>query len=485
MVVNLPLVLKLQAPALFWLGIIGLIPAAYAFIHHENSDALSFVTMSLCALVISNILRLLGRHAKSTITIRDLFIFTVSLWISATLVTALPISMILPDLNYTGAVFETASALSTTGATAINGLDGRPQAVLLWRSILQFLGGIGFVVIGVAVLPSFLMGGLNLFKTESSSFDGQAKLTPHIKTMALALLSWYLGTAVACTVCYVLSGLDIFLAVNAALCTVATGGMMPIDASMNGLPPAVHYFAIFFMFLGSLPFLVLLSTVSGNVLHIFRDQQVRGFVKMIVVISVALMFSLIVYNGYDVERAFRVALFNVVSILSTTGFALEDFTTWNPFAVYIFLIILAIGGCSGSTSGGIKIFRLQICFVMFKTQLKKTIHPHMVLEPHFNGQQLSSGLIRAVVTYLVAYILVLLFSSCVATLLGLNVTDAFTATMTSLSNVGPAMGTDLGPSANFANISGSLHLLFALDMIVGRLEILPVLLCLTRYFWRF
>ncbi len=484
MVINLPLVLKLLAPAIFWVGIIGLIPAAFAFLHGQHSEGFSFAAMSLCALVISNILRLCGRRARVVITIRDLFIFTVSLWILSALIAALPISMLIADLNYTGAVFETASALSTTGATAISGLDDRPASVLLWRSILQFLGGIGFVVIGVAVLPSFLLGGLNLFKTESTSFDGQAKLTPHIKTMAISLLIWYLGTAVVCTFCYVISGLDLFLAVNAALCTVATGGMMPLDASMNDLPAAVHYFAIFFMFLGSLPFLVLLSTISGNVLHVFRDEQVRGFFKIIAVITAALMASLVLNNGYDVERAFRVALFNTVSILSTTGFALEDFTQWNPFATYIFLIILAIGGCSGSTSGGIKVFRLQVCFAMFKTQLKKSIHPHQVLEPHFNGQQLTSALIRAVITYLVAYVLVLLVSSCIATLLGLNITDAFTATMTSLSNVGPAMGSQLGPSSNFAQLSGSLHLLFAFDMIVGRLEIVPVLLCLTRFFWR-
>ena len=247
MVVNLPLVLKLLAPAIFWVGIVGFIPAVFAFWHQQSDEGLSFAAMSVCALVTANILRLAGRHARVALTIRDLFVFTVSLWILTALIAALPISMLLPDINYTGAVFETASALSTTGATAIDGLDGRPLSVLLWRSILQFVGGIGFVVIGVAVLPSFLLGGLNLFKTESTSFDGQAKLTPHIKTMALALLFWYLGTAVVCTGCYIISGLDWFLALNAALCTVATGGMMPLDASMNDLPPAVHYFAIFFM----------------------------------------------------------------------------------------------------------------------------------------------------------------------------------------------------------------------------------------------
>ncbi len=484
MVVNLQLVARLLCPSVFWFGLCGLIPAIYALGCGENFESLAFGISALCAVLLAGLLYRVSRQARLAVTLRDLFVFTVSLWLSCILLAAIPLWLTLDDLNYAGAVFESASALSCTGATAISQLDSRAQSVLLWRSMLQFFGGIGFVVAGAALLPSFLLGGLNLFKTESSSFDGQAKLTAHIKTMAIGLLLWYAATAVLCTFCYILAGLDWFLALNAALCTVATGGMMPLDSSMNDLPPAVHYCAMVFMFLGSLPFFVLLASISGNYLQVWRDEQVRGFIKINLFIALLVIISLIFSNGYDLERAVRVGLFNTISILSTTGFALEDFTLWNPFATFLFLVILAVGGCSGSTSGGIKVFRLQVCYAMFKTQLTKALHPHQLIEPHFNGQPISSALIRAVIMYFVGYVILLLISSACAVLLGLSLPDSFTASITMLSNVGPAMGPDLGPSANFADLNPLLHLLFAFDMLAGRLEIIPVLLCLTPRLWR-
>ncbi|MBU3827143.1 MAG: hypothetical protein IAA31_06615 [Candidatus Anaerobiospirillum merdipullorum] len=484
MVVNLRLVARLLCPAVFWFGLCGLIPAGWALVVKERLAAGCFIGAALCAVALSVLLHRVGRQARLNVTLRDLFVFTVSLWVLCILLAAIPLWLILDDLNFAGAIFESASALSCTGATAIAHLDGREQSVLLWRSMLQFFGGIGFVVAGAALLPSFLLGGLNLFKTESSSFDGQAKLTAHIKTMAIGLLLWYAATAILCTLCYMIAGLDWFLALNAALCTVATGGMMPLDASMNGLPAAVHYWAMLFMILGSLPFFVILSSISGNYLQVWRDEQVRGLFKIIVLTAFFVIASLIFINDYDFERALRVGLFNIISIISTTGFALEDFSAWNPFATYIFFIILAIGGCSGSTSGGIKVFRLQICYAMFKTQLTKALHPHQIIEPHYNGQLVSSALIRAVITYFVGYILLAILSSGVGVLLGLSLPDAITASISALSNVGPAMGTSLGPEANFSEVGTALHLLFSFDMLAGRLEIIPVLLCLSPRIWR-
>lgn len=483
MVINLRLVARLLAPAVLGMGLVGIIPAFYAGMLGSPGFA-AFLFMSCCALIISHILRLIGRKAAVTVTIRELFLFTVSLWIISAAISALPVTMLLPDINYAAALFETASALSATGATAINHLDVRPEAVLLWRSMLQFIGSIGFVIIGVAVLPSFMLGGLSLFKTETSCFDGNIKVTPHVKTMALYIIFWYLGITVLCTLCYLLCGLDMFLALNAAFCTVATGGMMPVDASMNDLPAMAHYTAIVFMFLGSCPFMVILLAFTGQQRNIFKDEQVRGFLRFILLVSALVAGSLYVCNDYDPEKAWRVALFNVVSILSTTGFALEDFTQWNSLATIIFFFILPIGGCSGSTSGGIKFFRLQICRNMLVTQLTRTIHPHIVLEPQFNGQRLSREFIRLCVTFFTAYVLLVIISGILSVMLGLGITDAITATITCLSNVGPAMGNQLGPSSNFADLSGALHVLFAFDMLAGRLEIIPVILCMTRMFWR-
>ena len=484
MVINLYAVSKLLGPSLIGMAFIGLIPTVYALF--TNTDgASSFVVMIVIAFSAGKILSWLGKKSgQYVVTIRELFLFTASLWIAITLISAIPIYVLLPDVDYAGAIFESASGLSTTGATAINHLDDRPAAILLWRSMLQLMGGIGFVVIAVAVLPQVAMGGMNIFKTESTYFENSNKFTPHMKTMSLAILGWYLVTFVLCTIAFIIGGLDFFMAINAAACTVATGGMMPTDASMNGMSSFVHYSAIVFMFLSSCPFTVIIAGISGNISKLFSDQQVRYYFLFTLFMSLMVAATLYFKNEYDLERAFRVATFNVVSVLSTSGFALEDFTLWNPIATLLFLILLPLGGCSGSTSGGIKIFRLCVFASLFRTQMIKSIHPHRVIYPRFNGHPIDAATIHSIMTFFAAYIVCALISSLTATALGLNITDAITATITCLSNIGPAMGPQLSPSDNFANLDGSLHILFAFDMILGRLEIIPVLLCLTRIFWR-
>lgn len=484
MVINLLAVSKILGPSLVSVAMVGLIPTTYAFI--TNTDgAFSFVAMTVIALTIGKVFSLLGKNASHySLTIRELFLFTTSLWVMIALISAIPIYFLLPDVDYAGAIFESASALSTTGATVINHLDDRPSAVLLWRSLLQLLGGIGFVVIAVAVLPQVAMGGMNIFKTESTSFENSSKFTPHVKTMSFAILGWYLTTFVLCTVTYIIGDLDFFLAVNAAACTVATGGMMPIDASMNGLSPIVHYSCSFFMFISSCPFTVIIASISGNFHKLIHDQQIRTYFFFTLLVSLAITASLYFKNNYDLEHAFRVSLFNVISILSTSGFNLEDFTLWNPVATLLCLMILPLGGCSGSTSGGMKFFRLTVFTSLFRTQLIKSIHPHRIVSPRFNGTPIDAATMHSIMTYFAAYILIAIISSLIATMLGLNITDAITATITCLSNVGPAMGPELNPSSNFAGLSASLHILFSLDMLLGRLEIIPVILCCTRMFWR-
>lgn len=484
MVINLYAVSKLLGPSLIGMAFIGLIPTVYA-LFTNTEGASSFVVMIVIAFSAGKILSWLGKKAgQYVVTIRELFLFTASLWVAITLISAIPIYVLLPDVDYAGAIFESASGLSTTGATAINHLDDRPAAILLWRSMLQLMGGIGFVVIAVAVLPQVAMGGMNIFKTESTYFENSNKFTPHMKTMSLAILGWYLVTFVLCTIAFIIGGLDFFMAINAAACTVATGGMMPTDASMNGMSSFVHYSAIVFMFLSSCPFTVIIAGISGNISKLFSDQQVRYYFLFTLFMSLMVAATLYFKNEYDLERAFRVATFNVVSVLSTSGFALEDFTLWNPIATLLFLILLPLGGCSGSTSGGIKIFRLCVFASLFRTQMIKSIHPHRVIYPRFNGHPIDAATIHSIMTFFAAYIVCALISSLTATALGLNITDAITATITCLSNIGPAMGPQLSPSDNFANLDGSLHILFAFDMILGRLEIIPVILCLTRIFWR-
>lgn len=483
MVVNFRLVSMLLGPAIIGLGFIALVPAIYSLLS-DTDGFIYFMIVFLASLFLGGALKNFGKTENKKISIRELFLFTASLWFISTAIAAFPFYMMLDDVNFEMSIFESASALSTTGSTIIANLETRPSAILLWRSILQFIGGVGFVVIAVAILPTVALGGMSIFKTESTSFDGSAKFTPHLKTMAISLLAWYIVLAVLCTLCYKLGGLDLFLAINAAMCTVATGGMMPVDSSMNDMSAMVHYSAVFFMFLSSCPFLLALSALSGNLSSFFKDQQVKGLFFLCLVATILVSGSLVINNNYELEKAIRVGLFNVVSVISSSGFSLDDFTAWNNFTTMIFFIILGIGGCSGSSAGGIKIFRLQVCFSMFKAQMVKSIHPYQVVYPSFNKVKVQSDTLRSIITYIVAYIIVLLISSLIATLLGLDLLNAFSGSLTCLSNIGPAIGPELGPSGSFANLSGSLHILFAFDMILGRLEILPVLLCLTRSFWK-
>ncbi len=483
MVVDFRLVSKLLTPALFTFGLISFIPAIYAYITESRGIYAFYVAGGIC-LMISFIFYIIGKKERKSPSLRVLFLFTTSLWVIVSLISAIPFYYELPDISVSQSIFESCSALSTTGSTVITHLDSRPRAILLWRAILQYVGGVGFVALAVIILPISAMGGMSIFRTESSSFDDSAKYTPHIKIMALSLLIWYVAILCLCTFMYVIGGFDLFRAVTTAMSTVATGGMTPTDMSMNGTTPFIQYTAIVFMFISSCPFMLILSSLAGNHLDLFRDQQVKGYFMINLIVGLCVAVSLVFQNDYDLEKAFRVSMFNVVAITSTTGFALEDFTLWNHFSSMAFLFILAIGGCSGSTSGGIKTFRLQICYSMYKTQLLKLIHPHIVSEPRFKGKVIDHGTLSAVITYLVSYIGALIISSIIASIMGLDLGDAVTGTISCLSNIGPAMGTTLNPSTGFISVSDSLCLLFSCDMILGRLEILPVLLCFTRIFYR-
>jgi len=482
-VVDFRLVAKLLTPALFVFGLVAFIPSIYAYIN-EGRGVSAFIFTGCISIVISIIFHLIGSRAGQIPSLRVLFLFTTSLWVIVSLISAIPFYYALPDINVYKAIYESCSALSTTGSTVITHLDSRPNSILLWRAILQYVGGVGFVALAVIILPISAMGGMSIFRTESSSFDDSAKYTPHIKIMALSLLIWYIAILCVCTFMYVIGGFSLFRAVTTAMSTVATGGMTPTDMSMNGTSPFIQYTAIVFMFISSCPFLLILSSFAGNFKELFKDQQVRGFFLINLIIGLCVACSLIFKNDYGIEKAIRIAMFNVISVTSTTGFGLEDFTLWNHFASMAFLFILAIGGCSGSTSGGIKTFRLQICYSMYKTQLLKLVHPHIVSEPRFKGKVIDHGTLSAVITYMVSYIGFLVISSIIASILGLDLSDSVTATISCLSNIGPAMGTTLNPSTNFSQISDPLCLLFSCDMILGRLEILPVLLCFTRIFYK-
>ncbi|WP_369433973.1 TrkH family potassium uptake protein [Psychromonas sp. MME1] len=423
-----------------------------------------------------------GKEKESSrLGVREMFLLTTSVWVLASLFAALPFVFI-EHISYSDAFFETMSGITTTGSTVLHDLDTMHHSVLLWRSILQWLGGVGFIVMGVAILPFLNVGGMRLFQTESS--DWSDKSSAKTRTVALDILVVYLILTVLCILGYYFAGMSGFEAVNHAMTTISTGGYSTSDSSMGHFSILAQWNAIIFMFLGGLPFLLFVRAVkNSNVFNLFHDAQVVGFLKLIIFSSVSLTIYLVYTGQFFGEEALRLSLFNVVSVLTTTGFGLDDFLTWGDFSVMIFFALLFCGACSGSTTGGIKIFRFQIALTLFKRQLMLLMHPHAILPQKYNNRPVSDDILRSLIAFVLAYLGTIIIAALLLTLLGSSAMEAISASITAVSNVGPGLTAEIGPSGNFAHFSDLAKWILSLCMLLGRLEILTVAVLFTTHFW--
>ena len=452
----------------------ALLTGSGGFVEFASSVAITHVIASFCLAI--------GRSKEFNLKVREMFIITTVAWLIASAFAALPFVLI-THISFTDAYFETMSGVTTTGSTVLSGLDGMAPAILLWRSILQWLGGIGFIVMGVAILPFLNVGGMRLFQTESS--DWSAKSSPKIRNMASSILVIYLILTAICALCYWFTGMTIFESINHAMTTLSTGGYSTSDSSMNRFTDAAHWVGVIFMFLGGLPFLLLIRAAKDiDWRTVTTDAQVRGFTKIILFSAALTSLWLIVTKGYSVLDATRVSLFNVVSVITTTGFGLDDFTTWGSFTSVIFTALLFIGGCSGSTSGGAKIFRFQIAFALLNKQIKQLIHPSGTFIQRYSGKPVNEDIVRSVVAFAITYILTILALAMILGAIGLDVTTSLTGAITAVANVGPGMGNQIGPTGNFSALPDIAKWALSLGMLMGRLEILTVLVLFYPRLWR-
>ena len=354
--------------------------------------------------------------------------------------------------------------------------------ILLWRSILQWIGGVGIVVMAIMILPLLSVGGMQLFRSESS--DRSEKIVAHPFYLASSIVAVYVVLTAACALGYELAGMSFFDAINHAMTTLSTGGYSTHDASMSFFnQPAIHWVAIVFMAAGSLPFVLYIKSVKGDWLALFRDQQVRGFFTMVVVAAIFLTVWLYLKH-WPLLSAIRQAMFNVTSIVTTTGYASDDYTTWGPLPVSVFLILTFLGGCTGSTAGAIKVFRLQIMLLMTREQLWRLLLPSIIFPRRYNGERVSDDIIPSVVAFLAAYIVVTAVITLCLSAFGLDLVTSISATATAIGNVGPGLGHIVGPSGNFASLPDGAKWLLTLAMMLGRLELFTVLVILTPAFWR-
>jgi trk system potassium uptake protein TrkH len=464
------------------LGVAMLLPAL-ADLTVGHPDWQVFLTASLITTIFGTGLWASSSGRRSELNLRQAFLMTVTIWVVLTLFAALPLYMSDLGLSFTEALFEAMSGITTTGATVITTLDTSPPGILLWRGLLQWFGGLGVVVMAIAVLPMLRVGGMQMFRAEA--FETPDKILPAAAQIASAMTVIYCILTFACAVAYWLAGMEAFDALVHALSTVATGGFSTRDASLGAFEqPAIHYVAVAFMILGALPFVLYIGVLQGRLAQLYGDSQVRLFLMLLSIATLGVTLVLITGDIASGEKAFRDALFSVVSIMTGTGLGIADFSAWGTLAVTIFFVVMFIGGCTGSTSCGIKVFRFQVLARDLYQHIRQIIFPSMIYIKRYNGRPMPDSVSTSVQSFVFLYFSSFLILSVLLSLSGLAPLDALGTAATVISNAGPGLSPELGPAGNFASLSDASKWLMTIGMLVGRLEVMMILVLFTPRFWR-
>jgi trk system potassium uptake protein TrkH len=449
----------------------------------DNEDWMGFGAAAALTLFFGVLLVFMNRSDEVRLSLRQTFIVTTTAWVVIAAFGALPFVFTSARLTYTDAFFETMSGLTTTGSTVIVGLDRTEEGVLLWRALLQWLGGIGIVGIGMAVLPFLRVGGMQLFRAESS--DKSEKVVAKVGDLANQLIMLYVGVTIVAIVALMLAGMGLFDAVCHALTAIATGGYSTKDSSAGAFDlPFVHWVLLLTMLAGGLPLVRLLSFAKGDFSSIWKDSQVRFYLALLALVSITLGLWHMMEHHVPFEQAIRESAFTVVSIVTTTGFVVTDYTAWGGFAVSAIFVLTFIGGCTGSTAGGIKIFRFEILAIALKMQLQRMFSPHRVMPLRYNGRRFDMEVMLSVMGFLFVYFGAMLMMTLVLGLLGLDFVTAVSGVATAVGNVGPGLGPIIGPSGTFAPLPDAAKWVLAFAMMIGRLEFFTVLVLLAPAFWR-
>lgn len=475
-------------PVLFVCGILILIMsglmacvAVFAWWRQDPEMEVFLISCGItvaCGSVLAFSCRAPGFHLIS----RQLYLLTSLSWVMMSLVGALPLFFSHFQLSAADAVFEAVSGITTTGSTVLSDIEHLAPSLLLWRSLLQWMGGLGVIGMAVSILPFLRIGGMRLFHTESS--DWSDKSIPRIQSLARLLVVTYLTLTVACVLSYWLVGMTLFDAVNHAMATVSTGGFATDDRSMGRFDAPVLWVSTLFMILSALPFTLLIAFARRPSFALFNNQQVLGFLGIILAVTLLLTADLINLNLFTPYDAVTQAAFNLVSVITTTGFAAGDYTQWGTFSIALFFVVTFIGGCSGSTSGGMKVFRFQLSYLFLRTQIRKLIHPNGIFVTQYNGKPVQDDIILSAIAFSFLFFVTLAGVTLLLAMMGLDLLTSLTAASTALTNVGPGLGEIIGPAGNFASLPDAAKWLLSLAMLMGRLELLTLMVLFTPMFWR-
>ena len=461
------------------LGVSMFIPIIVQFFYSEIDS--SFFGSSIVTIIFGTLFFLSNLDHDKKLNLQQAFLLTALSWISIAIFGSLPFVFSSIELSITDSFFESMSGITTTGSTIISDLENAPKGILLWRAILQWLGGIGIIVMAITLMPIMNVGGMQLFKISSN--DSSEKILPKSKEIALRLIYIYSGLTGLCAITYWIFGMGKFDSLTHSMTTIATGGFSNYNESIgyfNSLPIEVS--SMFFIILGSIPFIAYIKFISGNKKIFLNDIQIKTFLK-IIIFTVIILSIYLLFSNHE-NFSLRSIFFNTISILSGTGYVNAEFDSWGSFPITLFLALMFIGGCAGSTACGVKIFRIQILYLFIINQLKKIIYPKGVFVIKYDQSAVDEKFIASIISFIYFYIVIFFILTALLSLTGLDFITAISGAATSISNVGPGLGPIIGPNGDFSSLPDLSKWILTVGMILGRLELFAILVLFLPSFWK-
>ncbi len=461
------------------LGVSMFIPIIVQFFYSEIDS--SFFGSSIVTIIFGTLFFLSNLDHDKKLNLQQAFLLTALSWISIAIFGSLPFVFSSIELSITDSFFESMSGITTTGSTIISDLENAPKGLLLWRAILQWLGGIGIIIMAITLMPIMNVGGMQLFKISSN--DSSEKILPKSKEIALRLIYIYSGLTGLCAITYWIFGMGKFDSLTHSMTTIATGGFSNYNESIgyfNSLPIEVS--SMFFIILGSIPFIAYIKFISGNKKIFLNDIQIKTFLK-IIIFTVIILSIYLLFSNHE-NFSLRSIFFNTISILSGTGYVNAEFDSWGSFPITLFLALMFIGGCAGSTACGVKIFRIQILYLFILNQLKKIIYPKGVFVIKYDQSAVDEKFIASIISFIYFYIVIFFILTALLSLTGLDFITAISGAATSISNVGPGLGPIIGPNGDFSSLPDLSKWILTVGMILGRLELFAILVLFLPSFWK-
>jgi len=461
------------------LGIFMLLPIIIQFFYSEIDS--SFFGASLVTTIFGILFFLSNLDHDKKLNLQQAFLLTSLSWLSIAIFGSLPFIFSDIEFSITNAFFESMSGITTTGSTIIQNLENMPKGILFWRAILQWLGGIGIIVMAITLMPIMNVGGMQLFKISNN--DSSEKILPKSKEIAIRLIFIYLGLTALCAISYKILGMNVFDSMTHSMTTIATGGFSNYNESIGFFDSVyIEISAMIFIILGSLPFIAYIKFLSGNRGIFFSDIQIKTFIKTIAFSTILLMVYLILNNSSNLD--IRSIFFNVISILTGTGYVNAEFDNWGGFPLLLFLGLMFIGGCAGSTTCGVKIFRIQILWSFVGNQLKRIVYPKGIFVLKYDKNPIDNKFVSSIISFIYMYLIIFFIITALLSLTGLDFITSISGAATSISNVGPGLGSVIGPNGNFSSLPEISKWILTLGMILGRLELFAILVLFLPSFWR-